>query len=328
MPSSAPTSGPIIAVVLNWNGASWTERCVRALEASHPVPPQIVIVDNASTDDSVARLSKSCPAVELLRAPSNLGYAGGMNLGIASAMRRGARAVLLMNNDVEVASDCVAKLDAALEADASIGAAGPMIVLPGEPPRIWAAGGELVHRENVSRLRGHGNIANGRFRADEDVDYLPGCTLLLRSGAIEKVGRLDESFFCYMEDVEFGRRLVDAGWKNRFVAGAVATHAASASTGGGYTPARKYMNAVNSVHFLKRHGSLRGWLGFVVFDVLLWPLALVRATAAGRPGAAFAKLRGIFDGLCGVPVTPERIQRYLRDRHDRSDAPPDLPAGR
>ncbi len=316
---AAPASaeGTIVAVVLNWNGAEWTERCVRALAASRPTAPEIVIVDNASTDDSVARLTRSCPDVELIRARTNTGYAGGMNIGIAAALRRGARAVLLMNNDVEVASDCIAKLDAALAADGSIGAVGPMILLPAEPgaaARIWAAGGELVHRENVSRLRGHGTVANGRFRADEDVDYLPGCTLLVRRAALEKVGRLDESFFCYMEDVEFGRRLAVAGWKNRFVAGASATHDASASTGGGYTPARKYMNAVNSVHFLKRHGSLRGWLGFVVFDVLLWPLALVRASAAGRPGAALAKLRGIFDGLRGVPVTPERIRRYFDER--------------
>lgn len=308
------TADKTVAVVLNWNGAAHTVRCVAALKRARPAPPAILVVDNGSHDGSVERIKAECPGVRLVESGSNLGYAGGNNVGIRAALESGARYVLLINNDVEVDPDCIARLEAALDADKRAGAAGPLLLSPGPERRIWAAGGELAHRENVTRLRGFGQLCNGRYRADEDVDYLPGCAILVRREAFAKIGLLDESFFCYMEDVEFGRRLAAAGFKNRFVADAAAQHDASASTGGGYSPARKYMNAVNSVRFLKRHGTLRGWLGFAVFDVLGLPAALVFATLKGRPAGAFAKARGLVDGFRGILVTPERVERYVRGK--------------
>ncbi len=310
---SAPrVSGGTVAVVLNWNGAEHTLRCVAAVERSRPRPPAIVVVDNASHDDSVARIRARLPHVQLHVAHSNLGYGGGINLGIRLALERGADRVLLLNNDIEVDPDCVARLEAALDADDHVGVVGPMVLLPGAERRIWAAGGEVTHRQNVSRLRGHGRVWNGRFREDSTVDYVPGAALLVRRTVFERAGVFDESFFCYMEDVEFGQRAARAGFENRYVASAVAVHDASASTGGGYTAARKYMNAVNSVHFLRRHGSVRGWIGLFVFDVLAWPLAFVVAASRGRAGAAVAKWIGLKDGFLGRAVTPERVARFLK----------------
>ncbi|MBL8766852.1 MAG: glycosyltransferase family 2 protein [Planctomycetes bacterium] len=310
---SAPrVSGGTVAVVLNWNGAEHTLRCVAALERSRPRAPAVVVVDNASDDDSVARIKAALPHVKLHVAASNLGYGGGINVGIRLALERGAERVLVLNNDVEVEPDCVAHLESALDADDRIGIVGPMVLLPGDERRIWAAGGEVTHRQNVSRLRGHGRVWNGCFRDDAPVDYVPGAALLVRRAVFERAGVFDESFFCYMEDVEFGQRAARAGFENRYVARAIAVHDASASTGGGYTAARKYMNAVNSVHFLRRHGSVRGWIGLVVFDVLAWPLAFVVAAARGRGGAAWAKLVGLKDGWLGRAVTPERAQRFMK----------------
>lgn len=302
-----------VAVIVNWNGVDRTLRCLESLRrAGHP-PRDVVVVDNASTDDSVARIRAEFPEVTVLVAPENLGYAGGNNLGIRHALERGARSVLLLNNDVEIDRGCIDSLAAEL-ADERVGAVGPLVLLPAranERNRIWAAGGEVTHRENVSRLRGNGETLNGRFAAPERVDYLPGCAILVKREVFERVGMLDESFFCYMEDVEYGRRIEEAGLENRLVPAARAFHDASASTGGGYTAGRKYMNAVNSVRYLRRHPSARGWLGFVVFDVLLWPLCLANAIRHGRPAAAFAKLRGIVDGLRGVRVTKEHADRYV-----------------
>lgn len=301
------------AVILNWNGADRTIGCVRSLHACGLPASQILVVDNGSTDGSVEALGSACPDVSLIRSEENRGYAGGVNLGIRRALAEGADRVLILNNDIELAQDAILSMEAALDADAGLGAVGPIVLLPGAPPRIWAAGGELAYRENISRLRGFGKVLNGQFPADEDVDYVPGCVLMMPRAVVIAVGELDESFFCYMEDVDYGRRIVEAGYRNGLVVSARAYHDASASTGGGYTPARKYMNAVNSVRYLRRHPSLRGWLGFFAFDVLGWPIALMNAIRHGRPGAAFAKARGVFDGLRGVEVTPARVARYLRE---------------
>lgn len=306
-----------IAVVLNWNRPDSTLRCVEALRRAQPTPPTVLVVDNGSVDDSVRRIRERFPDVELIETGRNLGYAGGNNRGIERALELGAARIALLNNDAEVLPDCIAQLEAALDASADVGAAGPVVVLPttGGSTRIWAAGGKLEHRENITRLRGNGQIRNGQFSEDEDVDYLPGCVIVLRREALEEVGLLDDSYFCYMEDVDFGRRLSEAGYRNRLVSGATAIHEASTSTGGGYSPARKYMNAVNSVHFLRKHGTARAWLGFVVFDVLGLPAAFVLGVIRGRPLGGWAKLVGIVDGLRGIRVTPERVERYLR-RHE------------
>jgi len=314
MTDRAAVDGEMFAIVLNWNGPDSTIRCVEAICRSRPVCPTVIIVDNGSEDDSCARFRERFPDVELIETGANLGYAGGNNRGLELAVERGAKTVALLNNDVEVDPDCLAQLSMELERDPTVGAVGPIVVTPanGGPTRIWAAGGKLEHRENISKLRGFGQVRNGQFSNDEDVDYLPGCMVMLRRDVILRVGMLDHSFFCYMEDVDYGQRLEEAGFRNRLVAGATAIHEASSSTGGGYTAARKYMNAVNSVHYLRKHGSLRGWLGFFVFDVLCLPAAFVLATTKGRPGAAWAKLRGIVDGLRGIKVTPERVERYLR----------------
>ncbi|MFG0316258.1 MAG: glycosyltransferase family 2 protein [Planctomycetota bacterium JB042] len=310
----SPSARRTFAVVLNWNRPDATLRCVEALRRSRPAPPEVIVVDNGSVDDSCRRLREGCPEVELIETGANLGYAGGNNRGIERALERGAERVVLLNNDDEVGPDCLSRLEAGLDAGRDVGAVGPVVEWPsdGGKARIWAAGGKLEHRENITRLRGFGQVRNGQFSRDEDVDYLPGCVLMVRREAFERVGLLDDTYFCYMEDVDFGRRLAAAGYRNRLVAGAHAVHEASTSTGGGYTPARKYMNAVNSVRFLRRHGSPRAWIGFFVFDVLGLPAALVLATLRGRPGAAWAKARGIVDGLRGIRVTPERVERYLR----------------
>lgn len=301
-----------VAIILNWNGADDTLKCIEALLASRPSPPCIVVVDNGSKDDSRERIRARHPELAFITSEVNLGYAGGNNLGIRWALERGARKIVLLNNDVEVEPDCIERLERAVDEGAQVGVSGPMIMTRGDPDRIWAAGGKLSHRENVSKLRGFGQVMNGRYTHDEQVDYLPGCVLMVRRDVFQKVGLLEESYFCYMEDVDFGQRVTEAGFRNLFVATACAYHKPSSSTGGGYSAARKYMNAVNSVHFLRRHGTPRAWAGFVCFDLLGLPLALVTATIAGRPGAALAKLRGLYDGLRGVHVTPERVERYLR----------------
>ena len=72
------------------------------------------------------------------------------------------------------------------------------------------------------------------------------------------------------------------------------------------------MTAVNSVHFLRRHGTWQGWAGLLLFDVMLWPLALLRALVVGRAPAAVAKLRGVLDGLRGVRVDASVAARYAR----------------
>ncbi|MFT7465616.1 MAG: GT2 family glycosyltransferase, partial [Pseudohongiellaceae bacterium] len=193
-----------------------------------------------------------------------------------------------------------------------VGAVGPVLMYRDRPDVVWARGGTVSPGLNVTQLVGHGEAHVAATAKTSDVDYLPGTCLLISRKAWGVVGGLDERFFCYLEDADWGVRFHEAGLATVVVPAAVAYHGLSSSTGGGYSAGRKYMTGVNSVHFLRKHGDWRGWAGLLLFDLMLWPLAWARALLSGRASAAWAKLRGVFDGLRGVQVDASVAARYAR----------------
>ncbi|MEW6741200.1 MAG: glycosyltransferase family 2 protein [Planctomycetota bacterium] len=300
---SDPEPMHVVSVVLNWNGGETVLRCLEALRREAPALHGLIVVDNGSQDRSPERIATRFPDVELLQNSSNLGYAEGNNRGIRRALERGADGVLLLNNDVFVTPNFLEPLERALRSSSGVGIAGPKMKDAAHPEVIWCAGGDVTFGRNVSRLRGHRMRDDGRFDQDCDVDYIPGATLLVARQVFERVGFFDPLYFCYMEDVDFCVRVKRAGFRIRYVADAVVLHQASLSTGGGYTAYRKYMNAVNSVHFMRRHGSPARWLHFLLADVATLPMALVSGMLRGRGGAALAKGRGLIDGFRGVRIS-------------------------
>ena len=140
----------------------------------------------------------------------------------------------------------------------------------------------------------------------EEVDFLAGACALYRLADLAAVGDLDEDYFMYVEDVDLGLRLRANGRRLAWIPWVRVEHAATSASGGGRTPLRKYFSGVNTVRLLRRHGRVRDWLSFVVFDVALWPLAFV---AGPRP--AVAKLRGLWAGGLGYRLTAADVERYL-----------------
>jgi GT2 family glycosyltransferase len=111
----------------------------------------------------------------------------------------------------------------------------------------------------------------------------------------------DEGYFAYVEDADFCARAEEAGFRCLYVPGSVLEHPGGGASGGGYGPGRKYLTAHGAARFLRRHGTPSRWASFLVFDVLLWPLLAMIATARGRGSAAVAKFCGTCAGLRGLP---------------------------
>ncbi|MBU0754782.1 MAG: glycosyltransferase family 2 protein [Planctomycetes bacterium] len=296
----------VVAVVLNWNGGSINRDCLDALLACRYANLKVLFVDNASVDGSLIDVRTRYPQIEILVNESNLGFTGGNNRGIRRALDQGAEMVLILNNDVKVLPGFLDPLVDTLRDHP--GMVGPKVLDPSG--RIWCAGGMLAFHHNLSRLRGYGQMDNGRYDQIEEVDYLPACCLLVSRSLFESVGLLDEDYFCYLEDVEFCSRARKAGFPVLFYPESRVYHEFSHSTGGGYSAARKYMNAVNSVRFLRQHGSFRSWMSFWILDVLALPLVVLVRLFKGQAGGALAKGRGILEGLAGQRVTPEKLARY------------------
>ena len=216
----------VSCVVLNWNGWADTIECLDALgECSYP-NLTVIVVDNGSTDDSVARIESVYPDIPLLKSERNLGFSGGNNVGIRYALDIGADYIWLLNNDARPAPDALSALAAKALSDGGIGAVASICYYADAPSTVQAWGGS-----RVNLWIGYGRLCTEPHE-DNWFHSLNGTSMLIPRAAIEDVGLLDEGFFLYWEDTEFCLRLRKNGWRIAAAPGSRVLHKVSASTGG------------------------------------------------------------------------------------------------
>ena len=305
------------AVILNWNGGERNVTCLRWLVAQGIAPERIVFVDNASTDGSTHETVSVFPDLHVLRNEHNVGYGHGTNQGIERALEEGAENVFLVNNDLTLSDGTLEGLLRALKERPDVGIVGPRIVFEREPGTIWCAGGLMTWRQNLSTMIGHGCPDGPEYRRTREVDYVPGCAMLVRRAVFEDVGMLQGDYFAYHEDVELCVKAGSAGHRTLVVGELLARHDAHSSTGGGYNPTRKYLMGMNTVWFLREHGTLGRWLSFLVYDVLSLPFVWCFRVGRGEGAAVRAKAMGMLDAARGRRVTAEALKRVAR-RYGRS----------
>lgn len=297
----------VAALLLNFRRPDLTLRCLADLDAARGVELAVLVVDNGSGDDSAERLAaavRARPGVEFLALERNLGFAGGMNRGIEWAERRALPFCLVLNNDVRLPPDAIRPLADVLANDPRVAAVGPTVLHP--DGTVWAEGGDVGFAPNALRLRGHGRPPRPREHGPEAVGFLPCACVLFRTSALAAVGGFDERYFMYWEDVDLSARLRSGGGRIVWLPWVRVEHASGGSSGGGRSRLRKFLMARYAPRYLRRHGTFAGWAGWLVFDLLLWPLALLTG-----PRAAWAKLRGTAAGLTDTPITPATIDRLL-----------------
>jgi GT2 family glycosyltransferase len=221
------------AVVLSWNGREDTLRCLQSLAAIDRARLEVVCVDNGSRDGSQQAVRETYPWVTLIEAGENLGYSGGNNLGIRHALARGARWVMLVNNDASVAWDVIDGFLAAARMRPRAGILAGKLYFADRPQTIWFAGQRVSELLGYSgRPRGYGRQDGERFRRVEPTGRAAGALMAISREAIDAVGLLDEGLFAYVEDVDWALRVRQAGLEVVFAPDARAWHRVSASTGG------------------------------------------------------------------------------------------------
>ncbi|RMF02563.1 MAG: glycosyltransferase family 2 protein [Chloroflexi bacterium] len=280
-------------IILNWNAADDTLRCLQTLAGWQTLRPKIWVVDNASGDDSIARLTQAFPGVMLIPSKKNLGFAGGNNRALTEILKTGDDVpILLLNNDAYIAEADVQTLLDTLRASPSAGFVGPLLVDADQPSRILSAGGQ----NPVMHLRSH---ASGRLPSDVPfaVDYVPGTVLLTAAIVFQQIGLLDERYFFGMEMADLCHRAGRAGWKSLINPRVRAGHTISRS-------ARRrrilhpYYISRNRFLFLRKHFPRRADL-FVFWSGYSLLLSLKMA-ATGQHDTARAVWLGLRDGLRGV----------------------------
>lgn len=231
----------VAAVVLSWNGREDTLACLRSLEGEDV---DVIVVDNASEDGT----AEAVTGVELIRNERNLGYAGGMNTGIRRALERGADAVLLLNNDVEVERGAIAPLAAAAE---GTGAVCPLVVFADDPGKVWYAGARFDPKRGYN-----GRHITETTGATTETERICGAAVLIPRETLERVGMFDEDLFAYVEDADWSLRVREAGLSLLVTPMSRVRHKVSASTGGEGSPDAIYYSVRNLLTVCERHAPL------------------------------------------------------------------------
>ncbi|MGH9159936.1 MAG: glycosyltransferase family 2 protein [Vicinamibacteraceae bacterium] len=215
---SEPT--PLVSVVVvTHNSADDITRCLSSLRLQTWPRWELIIVDNASTDDTVARVQSSCPQARLIQSGENVGYAAGNNIGFAEA-RGDVLAVL--NPDTQVSPGWLEPLVEALAHDPRVGLATPKIALIDRPDRINACGNAVTFA-GLTVCRGLEAPVTAYTQA-EDVAAVSGAAFVIRRDVLDAIGGFNDSFFTYYEDTDLSLRARVAGWRCRFVPASLVQH--------------------------------------------------------------------------------------------------------
>lgn len=286
---------PLVSIVLlNWNGRHHLERCLPSLAAQTCQDYEIILVDNGSTDGSVAYVQAHYPAVQLIQNAENLGFAAANNQGIAQA--RG-RYVIVLNNDTELDPRWLEMLVTAAESHPEMGAFACLVLFDAQRDLIDSAG------ISVSVL-GHGFQNRLGQRAGDgatvqEVFGVCAAAAMYRRELLGDVGLFDADYFAFYEDVDLAWRARLRGWRSLLVPQSVVYHVHSATVGRA-SPTKKRLLVRNRLWTIVKDYPLPAGLAFAApiaaFELAAVALALVRGDAAPLTGLR-ESLRGMRSAL-------------------------------
>src|SRR6188508_2725139 len=221
------TSDPLISVVIvTWNGRQYLDACLNAVAAQVGVRIETILVDNASSDGTVAYVSERFPSVRVVSLSENRGFAGGNNAGVREA--RG-QFVALLNNDTVAESTWLQTLLAGLNEKAGFALVTSRIVYMHDPGVIDSAGDGFLSSGGAFK-RHHGQKVE-MARESVEVFGVCGAACLMSKRVFDELGGFDEDFFASHEDVDLSYRARLLGYRCLYVADAVVRHHGSATIG-------------------------------------------------------------------------------------------------
>ena len=302
VPNRRESAARVAAVVLNYRTPDDTFLAVKSLLSSQTPCRGVIVVNNDDSESARDILQNVWPAITYVHTGRNLGFSGGMNVGIREALARGADAVLLVNSDVIVPPNCLTRLTQALETHPDAGIAGPVVLARSEPGQIASLGmsyhpgsGRIRHRANGARFEPLSSPPGGA------IDGVSGCLMLVKREVFEAVGLLDEDYFFSFEDLDFCLKARRAGFDTLLAGSATVYHEGSRSMGPD-TPRRLYFAARNHLLLARRADPAAGRFSFLrrASSIVMLNLAhAVRSTGGSLPARLRAVARGTRDYAVG-----------------------------
>ena len=245
-------------IVINLNNSRILKDCLRSIfDLTTKASFEVIVVDNASTDDSVGMVKENFPGIILIENKQNLGFPKANNQGLNLSK---GRYCMLLNNDTIMKNNALDKLVEFMDANPVVGACGPKLLnIDGTP----------------QRQGGFFGIPFWKTDKPKEVGFIMGACLVVRRETIEKVGKLDENLFFYNEDLDWCKRIKTTGWKIYFVPQAEVIHY------GGYSTRRTFNKRMfvegfrGGLYFCKKHYGVLAHYIYRAVLALFFPIAVM-----------------------------------------------------
>ena len=310
-------------IIVSWNVRALLRRCLQSIPSDSPAV-QVIVVDNASGDGSAEMVRAEFPHVHLIANEENRGFTAANNQGLALSH---GRHLLLLNPDTEIVGNALATMVSYIDHNAAVGVVGPQILYPDgslQPSRrrFPTLATALVESTVVQEWWDDNQILRRYYMADtpddaiQAVDWVVGACMLVRRQAYEQVGGLDEGFFMYSEELDWCRRIKEAGWEVVYLPTATIIHHEAKSSDQVVAARHIYFQSSKVRYFHKHHGSLQGGIvrGFLLAtyvyqllrEGLKWLVGHKRPLRQERLDAYWQVLRS---GLGPASAPPARVQK-------------------
>lgn len=284
----------LAAVVLNYRAPDQTRLAVGSLMRSTRPIDELIVVDNDDQGSLEQSLEGLSGPLTYLKTGQNLGFPGGVNVGVRAALERNAGRILLVNSDAILPPDCVEQLEAALDAHADAGIVGPVLVDRTRPDTLLSRGLSFDPRSGRVRVTGAGDQMKPATGDAVVVDAVSGCVMLIDGRVFERAGLFDEAYFFSFEDVEWCLRAKRVGFVTLLAPAAVAYHEGGRSMGA-RSPTRLYFAARNHLR-LARQAAPAGRVFSMVRDASIVALNLAHAAVRAEGGTVVSRLGAVIRG--------------------------------
>lgn len=273
----------VFIIILNYNGRHNILQCLSSLKQveEKSFKKTILVVDNASIDDSVKVISENYPEVKLIVNKENEGFSEGNNIGIRFALSHGADYLLILNSDTITDKNIIEEL-LTVASDKTVGVVSPKIYFAkgyefhkerykkkdlGKV--IWYGGGIIDWNNIIGHHRGVDKVDHGQYDKTEETDYASGCCMLVKKEMFKKIGLFDKRYFLYYEDSDFCKKVKEKGYKIMYQPKAILWHKNAGSAGGSGSTLQDYYITRNRLLFGMRFASLRTKLYLIKESLIL-----------------------------------------------------------
>ena len=264
-------------IIVNWNTSRLLDGCLASIFANPPDDPyEVVVVDNASIDDSPQMVRRNYPQVHLIENPENVGFAKANNQGILETT---GPYVLLLNPDTVILPKALQILLGFIKDQKEIGAVGPMVLNPdltlqsscNPMPTLFREFWQLMHLDRILALSVY-REENWDTNVSHPVEVLQGNCLLVRRATLARIGLLDDNYFMFTEEVDLCYRLLKKGWVIHWVPMARIIHYGGQSTD--QVPRKMFLELYRSkLNFFRK---TKGMGGGLIYKLMVYVLALSR----------------------------------------------------